>query len=83
MADFLLWSLIVSVVLTAGLNIVPRLFPGAARAARHRLEDRIAPPPPDERPEDRGRVRIVFPWRTMLVVSVVATLLLNLLFVWR
>jgi hypothetical protein len=83
MGDFLLWSLILSIVLTTGVNVGPRLFPGLARKARHRIEDTIAPPDPRERPEDRGRVRVIIPWRTMLAVSVVVTLALNLVLVLR
>lgn len=83
MSDILLWSLILSVVLTVGANLGPRLFPGLGRRARDRLEDAIAPPDANERPEDRGRVRVIVPWRTMLALSVVLTLGLNLLLILR
>ena len=74
-------SLVLSVVLTVVLNLALRLFPGAGRRLGSSLE-RMAAPRPDQ-PEDRGRVRVVFPWRTMLLVSVVGTVVLNLVLLLR
>jgi hypothetical protein len=77
-------SLVLSIVLTVVLNLALRLFPGAGRRLGSSLE-RMAESRPDEpdEPEDRGRVRVVFPWRTMLLVSVVGTVVLNLVLLLR
>ena len=83
MAEFLRWSLILSVVLTVCVNAGARLFPRATRRVRHRIEDTIAPPAPDERPEDRNRVRVIVPWKTMLALSLVVTLAVNLVLILR
>jgi hypothetical protein len=73
--NWLVLSIVLSVVLTIVLNAGLRLFPGASERAARRLED-MARPRTDY---DAGpRVRVFFPWRTMLVASLVLTLLLNL-----
>ena len=77
MGQFLLWSLIGSVVLTVALNALPALFPNAARKAEARLirsmeaqhADRIDPSTP--------RVRVFFPWKAMLIGSLALTVLVN------
>ena len=71
MGQFLLWSLVGSVVLTLALNLLPRLFPGAARRAEERLMRSVEAAP------GRSNVRFVFPWKFMLIGSVVLTVLVN------
>jgi hypothetical protein len=70
-------SIVLSVVLTVALNVALRLFPSAnARIARgverHTVLNR----------DDRG-TRVIVPWKTMLVASVVLTILSNVLLRWR
>lgn len=77
MPHWLLVSIIGSVVLTVALNLILRLFPDTARRAQDRLfEEMQASDEPDEAPGPRFRV--FFPWRFMLVASIVLTLLANL-----
>ena len=80
MPDWLLVSIIASIVLTAALNLILHLFPRTVQRAQERLfeaeqeaEARDDPPGP--------RLRIFFPWKVMLAASAGLTLLLNLI-VW-
>jgi hypothetical protein len=76
-----LWlSLAVSVVLTVMVNLVLFLFPGAAR----RLQDGLARPAaraaPDRNTDGASPgVRVLFPWKAMIVGSLVLTVVINLL----
>ena len=70
-------SLVVSVALTVLLNVALRLFPGPARWIEDSLHRLAAPPPGGEPPGPR--VRVVFPWKLMLIGSVVLTIAVNVL----
>lgn len=89
MQDFLIQSLIASVVLTVLINIVPRLFPQQARKAEKRLHEKIEETfREDDARREQGqkpRVKVFFPWKAMLVISLILTVVLNLvgLFVTR
>ena len=85
MPDWLLFSIVASVVLTVVLNVGLRLFPGTGRSLED-LFDRItqrvdAPNRADVRAEapDEPRVRVIVPWKLMLVASLILTIVLNLL----
>lgn len=74
----LAFSIVASIVLTVVLNVALRLFPGASRRvgdAVTRLAERSA----DQSAGDPGRVRIFFPWKAMLIGSIVLTIAINLL----
>lgn len=76
MTSFLVLSLVGSIVLTVVLNVVPRLFPGAARRgddALRRSMERSSPV------GERGGVRVWVPWKAMIVASLALTIGLNLL----
>jgi hypothetical protein len=91
--DWLVVSIVASVVLTVVLNLALRLFPGAGDRAARRMETWAAPDPDDRqdaygyegyddvgRTDDRGRrtqVRVFFPWKAMLIGSLLLTLLVN------
>jgi hypothetical protein len=71
-------SLALSVVLTVVLNLAVRIWPDRARRGAARLGavlDRPGPSPDADRP----RVRVVVPWKAMLVASLALTVLFNLL----
>ena len=76
--DWLLFSLVASVILTVALNLLPRLFPGMGRklgqTAERRFLDRM-----EDHTTGSPRLRIVFPWKLMLIVSIGGTILLNLM----
>jgi len=65
-------SIVLSIVLTVALNLVVRLFPDASDRAARRLEGLASP-------EAGGRTRVYVPWKAMLIVSLLATLALNVL----
>jgi hypothetical protein len=80
--QWLVVSIVLSVVLTVVLNVALRLFPGAGRRIGEGIDraiERHEPPPGGE--HDRSRVRVIVPWRLMIVGSLVLTLVLNLLLV--
>jgi hypothetical protein len=75
--QWLAFSLVASLVLTVLLNLAIRLWPGAAeRGARRMSEWTERQEPRDARP---GQVRLITPWKAMLIGSVVLTIALNLL----
>jgi hypothetical protein len=70
-------SIVASVVLTVLLNLAIRRWPGAAQRGEQQMTDwaerqRGAEFGPQER-----RVRVVVPWKAMIVASVGLTILLN------
>ena len=74
MPSWLLISLVASVVLTVVANLVPRLFPSIGEKAEERFLREM-----EQQVQTGRRTRIILPWKTMLVVSVIGTLALNLL----
>jgi hypothetical protein len=66
------FSIIASIVLTIVLNLVLFLFPGAARRLRDAF-DRLA----ERSDQEPNRVRVIFPWKAMLIGSLVLTILIN------
>ena len=63
-------------VLTALVNLVLWLFPGLGRWLQESIQRMVEPPP--TRPEAASpRVRVVFPWKLMLIGSLVLTVLVN------
>jgi hypothetical protein len=80
--DWLVMSIVASVVLTIVLNLGLRLFPGSGERAGRRAATWAAPDPedrsgPDEAQQHRTRVRVFFPWKAVLLASLVLTILLN------
>ncbi|CAN5489524.1 hypothetical protein BH10ACT3_BH10ACT3_00390 [soil metagenome] len=78
--NWLVLSIVASVVLTVLLNVAIRLWPGAADRGAERLSTW------DERPRRSGvddidgegrRVQVIAPWKAMLIGSIVLTVLLN------
>jgi hypothetical protein len=75
--NWLVVSLVASVVLTVVLNVAIRLWPGAAERATRQLDDWAARQPAAELGDDQHRVRVIVPWKAMLLASIVLTVLLN------
>lgn len=73
------FSIVASIILTLALNLIPRLFPNATRRAGQKIlekideDDHIRSDPGLQRP----KVRVYFPWKAMLVGSVLLTVVLN------
>lgn len=84
---FLATSIVLSVVATVLLNVVPRLFPRQTQSIGQRIDERVSDMTErstDGRPGETGHdrsggpsVRVFFPWKAMLIGSVVLTVLLN------
>ena len=79
MQSFLVQSLIASAVLTLLLNVLPRLFPSASERAEERAHDYFRESiERQQSPEPTPRVRVFFPWKAMLIGSIVLTVVVNL-----
>lgn len=79
MQSFLVQSLIASVVLTLLLNLIPRLFPKASAKAERRVIDGMNRALQDQESGSRSRVKVFFPWKAMLIGSIILTVLVNLI----
>jgi hypothetical protein len=75
--NWLVVSIVASVVLTVVLNVAIRLWPGAAERGSRQLDDWASRQPAAELGDDRHRVRVVVPWKAMLLASIVLTVVLN------
>jgi hypothetical protein len=80
--DWLLFSIVASVVLTIVLNVVVRAFRGTGERSSRRFENWAGAD--EHRGEHRGRegggerpVDVYFPWKTALIASLVLTIVLN------
>jgi hypothetical protein len=78
---FVALSLVASIVLTVLLNVALWVIPGIGQRIDEALRRAAERPKPSSGEPDRPRVRVVFPWRLMVLGSVVLTVLLNL-FLW-
>jgi len=78
MSDFILYSVIASVVLTLALNLLLRLFPNAARRTMDSIHEKIEEQSRQVENGERPRVKVFFPWKAMLLASIVLTVFLNL-----
>ena len=79
MSDFILYSIIGSVVLTVALNVLPLLFPNAADKLQRKIEENARRSIEQHQNDDIPRVKVFFPWKAMLIASVVLTVVLNLI----
>lgn len=79
MQNFLIQSLIASVVLTVLINVLPRLWPKATRKIERQVHEKIDAAFQEQEDGQRPRVKVFFPWKTMLAVSVILTILFNIL----
>ena len=76
--QWLIVSLVLSVVLTLVANVALRVFPELGPRVAQWLTAITASNKPD-RSVQSSRVRVFFPWRAMIVVSIILTVLLSLL----
>ncbi|NNC36301.1 MAG: DUF2905 domain-containing protein [Hyphomonadaceae bacterium] len=78
MSNFVLTSLIASIVLTLAINILPFLFPNAAAKAQRKIEENAHRAIEQHEDTGRPRVKVFFPWKAMIVISLVLTVVINL-----
>jgi len=77
MKDFLLTSLIASVVLTIALNLLPALFPNAAAKAERKIVEKMTETHDNRVDPNTPKVKVFFPWKAMLALSIGLTVLVN------
>jgi len=75
---FILISIIGSILLTLLLNFLPLIFPNTAACTQKKLEDHARQSIAQHEDPDQPRVKIFFPWKFMLIVSIGLTLAINL-----
>ncbi len=78
MSNFLLTSLIASVVLTLALNLLPTLFPNAAAKVERKIVEKMQETQSDRVDPNTPKVRVFFPWKAMVLISVGLTIAVNL-----
>ena len=78
MKDFLITSLIASIVLTLALNLLPMLFPNAAAKAEHKIVEKMQETHDNRVNPNTPKVRVFFPWKAMIIISIGLTLAVNL-----
>ncbi|MEE9351594.1 MAG: hypothetical protein V3U78_04990 [Thiotrichaceae bacterium] len=79
MSNFIIYSVVASVVLTIILNVLPLLFPNAATKLQKKLEENARQAIDQHEDGARPRVKVFFPWKAMLIGSIVLTVLVNLI----
>ncbi len=79
MSNFILYSIIGSVVLTIILNLLPLLFPNAASKLQKKLEENARRAIEQHEDGSQPRVTVFFPWKAMLIGSIILTILVNLI----
>lgn len=79
MSKFLITSIVGSIVLTLLLNLFPLLFPSQATGLQRKIEEHARRS--IERNEDKSQsnVKFFFPWKAMIVISIILTLLVNVI----
>lgn len=77
MSDFLITSLIASVVLTLVLNLAPMLFPKSSQKIERKVHDKLNESLANQESGNGPKVRVFFPWKAMLVISLLLTVLVN------
>ena len=79
MNNFLTYSIIGSIVLTIVMNVLPLLFPNAAAKMQRKIEENARRAIEQHEDDTQPRVKVFFPWKAMLIGSLVLTVLVNLI----
>lgn len=78
MGNFIFYSIVGSVVLTLLLNLIPLLFPNFAASSMRKLEESARRTIDQHEDTNKPRIKVFFPWKGMLIASVILTILVNL-----
>jgi len=70
MQNFLVLSLVASIILTILINVLPMLFPKSSERVERKVHEKME--------GNQPRVRVFFPWKAMLIASLVLTVVVNL-----
>ena len=79
MSNFIIYSIVASILLTAVLNILPLLFPNVAAKVQKKIEENARKAIEQHEDDARPRVTVFFPWKAMLIGSIVLTVLVNII----
>jgi len=79
MGNFIIYSIVGSIVLTVVLNILPLLFPNAAAKIQKKIEENARDAIEQHEDVNLPRVKVFFPWKAMIVGSIVLTVLVNII----
>ena len=79
MSNFIIYSAVASIVLTVVLNVLPLIFPNAADKLQKRIEENAKHAIEQHEDATRPRVKVFFPWKAMLIGSIVLTVLVNVI----
>jgi len=78
MNNFLLTSIVGSIILTVLLNVLPLIFPNASAKMQKKIEENAKRAIEQHEDNNQPRVKVFFPWKAMLAVSLILTVLVNL-----
>ncbi len=79
MGNFITYSIVGSIILTVLLNVLPLLFPNAAAKLQKGIEENARQAIEQHEDDNRPKVRVFFPWKAMLIGSIVLTVLVNVI----
>lgn len=77
MSNFLITSIIGSIVLTLLLNLLPLLFPNQAANLQRKVEEHARRSIEQHEDQNQPNVKIFFPWKAMIIISIILTVLVN------
>ncbi len=79
MNNFLIYSIIGSIVLTIIMNVLPLLFPNAAAKMQRKIEENARRSIEQHEDDKQPSVKVFFPWKAMLAGSIILTVLVNII----
>ena len=59
------------------MNVLPLIFPNAANKVQRKIEENARRAIEQHEDENQPRVKVFFPWKAMLIGSIVLTVLVN------
>lgn len=77
MQNFLVLSLVASIILTILINVLPMLFPKSSEKVERKVHEKISESIARQKEGNQPRVRVFFPWKAMLIASLVLTVVVN------
>ena len=78
MGNFVVNSIVASIVLTLLLNLLPLLFPNFAANTMRKIEETARQKIDQQEDTARPNIKVFFPWKAMLIGSIVLTIVVNL-----
>ena len=79
MSNFLITSIVGSIVLTLLLNLLPLLFRNQAAGLQRKVEEHARRSIEQHEDDNQPNVKIFFPWKAMIVISIILTVLVNVI----